>query len=173
MFGIKRKQRKLAYYKTSPRRIGMVYVCTGVPLLALHVLNAELTGAWDHWGTVLTVIILAAYIIYYACIWLFRRRPFEHNVVLGTLSNRLYLRYGRRWLIGAMAAYAVGYPSLIALLEVIDHGFTGFTVESWTYDMVAFSWLLMMFVFDTLTTYISLQGYYRSREDTRTFIDWY
>lgn len=173
MFGIKRRQRKLAYYKTSPRRIGMVYVCTGVPLLALHVLYACLTGAWNHWGTVLTVIILAAYIIYYACIWLFRRRPFEHNVVLGTLSNRLYLRYGRRWLIGAMAAYAVGYPALIALLEVIDHGFIGFTVESWTYDMVAFSWFLMMFVFDTLTTYISLQCYYRSQEDTRKFIDWY
>ena len=90
---------------------------------------ACLTGAWNHWGTVLTVIILAAYIIYYACIWLFRRRPFEHNVVLGTLSNRLYLRYGRRWLVGAMAAYAVGYPALIALIEVVDHGFMGFTVD--------------------------------------------
>ena len=60
MFGIKRKQRKLAYYKTSPRRVGMVYVFTGVPLLALHVLNAELTGAWDRWGTWLTVLIPGA-----------------------------------------------------------------------------------------------------------------
>ena len=33
--------------------------------------------------------------------------------------------------------------------------------------------VLMMLVFDTLTTYISLQCYYRSQEDTRTFIDWY
>lgn len=173
MFGIKRKQRKLAYYKTSPRRVGMVYVCTGVPLLALHVLNAELTGAWSHWGTVLTVVALAALIIYYAYIWLFRRRPFEHNVVLGTLSDRLYRRYGRLWLAGALAAAAAGYPAIIAVLEVLDNGFIGFTVESWTYDMVAYSWFLMMLVFDILTTYISLQGYYRSQEDTRELIDWY
>lgn len=151
----------------------MVYVCTGVPLLALHVLNAELTGAWSHWGTVLTVVALAALIIRYAYIWLFRRRPLEHNVVLGTLSDRLYRRYGRLWLVGALAAAAAGYPAIIAVLEVLDNGFIGFTVESWTYDMVAYSCFLMMLVFDILTTYISLQGYYRSQEDTRELIDWY
>ena len=173
MFGIKRKQRKLAYYKTSPRRVGMVYVFTGVPLLALHVLNAELTGAWDRWGTWLTVAILGAIVIRYAYLWLFRRKPFENNVVLGTLSHGLYLRYGKLWLVGALAAAVVGYPALLTFLGLLDCGFKALDFNEWAYDMVAYSWLLMMFVFDVLTTYIDLQGYYRSQENTREYIDWY
>ena len=142
----------------SPRRVGMVYVFTGVPLLALHVLNAELTGAWDRWGTWLTVVILGAIVIRYAYLWLFRRKPFENNVVLGTLSHSLYLRYGKLWLVGALAAAVVGYPALLTFLELLDSGFKA---------------LDMMFVFDVLTTYIDLQGYYRSQENTREYIDWY
>ena len=73
----------------------------------------SLPVAWDRWGTWLTVVILGAIVIRYAYLWLFRRKPFENNVVLGTLSHRLYLRYGKLWLVGALAA-AVVWLSCVA-----------------------------------------------------------
>ena len=83
------------------------------------------------------------------------------------------MRYGKLWLVGALAAAVVGYPALLTFLELLDSGFQALDFNEWAYDMVAYSWLLMMFVFDVLTTYIDLQGYYRSQENTREYIDWY
>lgn len=173
IFRKRKSRKKLMSFDRSPRLSGKVNVLFGVPLLALWTLRCHMLDSWTSLNSILSFAILAWIISSGVYRWTFRKGAVNDTVTLGGFADRMYHRFGRRYIPYGIVGGLVAYSALCAVLTLIDNSFKALPMGELSGVATTLAWILLLIMYDVWKSYIDLYEYYRSPEASHKYIDWY